>query len=167
MSISELLTPTSPTRLLYKRSSEFPDPTLSLLLGDDQSSHGKAGPGRRQARARRRRRSLPRVNPGGSDRRRPALPPSRRQDRARGSSGTEVEVGGAPAASTGRSRPRRRGSPVFVALRKIKDEDRPGDAGGAGRHPERVPSDPARAASGRERPRPGATARRRPWPAGA
>src|SRR4051795_5376156 len=28
---------------------------------------------------------------------RPALPPSRRQDRARGSSGTEVEVGGATA----------------------------------------------------------------------
>src|SRR4051794_34171496 len=67
-----------------------------------------------------------------------------------------VEVGGATAASTSRSRPRRRGSPVFVALRKIKDEDRPDDAGGAGRrgrHPERVPGNPARAAPGRERPR--------------
>src|SRR3954453_2862463 len=96
MPISELLTPTSPTRLLYKRSSEFPDTTLSLLLGDDQSSHGKAGRGRRQARARRRRRSLPGVNPGDSDGRAPALPPSRRQDRAGGSAGTEVEVGRPP-----------------------------------------------------------------------
>src|SRR3954453_18349161 len=139
MLTSELPTSTSLTRLLYKRSSEFPDPTLSLLLGDDKSSHVKAGPGRRQARARRRRRSLPRVNPGGPDRRRPALPPSRRQGRARGiarvarGGGTArcAGGGGTPPPSKSRSRPRRRGSPEFVALRKIKDDDRPGEAGGA------------------------------------
>src|SRR4051794_31438497 len=68
---------------------------------------------------------IPAAPTGGGPRSRPAGGRTGRGDSSR----AEVEVGGATAASTSRSRPRRRGSPEFVALRKIKDDDRPGDTG--------------------------------------
>src|SRR3954470_25022989 len=77
---------------------------------------------------------IPAAPTGGGPRSRPAggrTGHGDRRGRRGGSAGRGGGGGGATAPWTGRSRPGRRGSPVFVALRKIKDDDRPSDAGGA------------------------------------
>src|SRR3954453_10399423 len=78
---------------------------------------------------------IPAAPTGGGPRSRPAGGRNRGGGAAgcRGGGGERRVAGGAgaPPPKKSRSRPRRRGSPEFVALRKIKDDDRPGEAGGA------------------------------------